>query len=746
MKRENLNSEAIDLRTFIQKNYTEYTGDHSFLTSSTERTKNIWNKVLELIKQELSKGILDLDVNIPATISSHAPGFIDKVNEVIFGLQTDAPLKRAIKPLGGIRLVEKAAESYGYKVNPQVSEIFYKYRKTHNDGVFSVYTAEQRLLRSQHIVTGLPDNYGRGRIIGDYRRLALYGVDKLIKEKKLALKNYNPEMTEENMLLREEVFEQILALEEIRKMAASYGFDVSKPAIDTKEVIQWVYFAYLAAVKQQDGAAMSMGRIDAFIDIYAEADLKSGKYNESQIQEMVDDFVIKLRLVRHLRPPEYNELFAGDPTWVTMVLGGTGLDGRNMVTKTSYRFLHTLSNLGPAPEPNLTVLWGEKLPMNWKHYCAEQSIKSSSIQYENDDLMKPYYGDDYGIACCVSGMTIGKDMQLFGARVNIVKVLLLAINGGKDEPIGQGNDSYQGGKVVIPGLEALNQHEFLEFSEVWSRYVQLLDWLAERYVSIMNVIHFSHDKYNYESAEMALHDENVRRFMAFGAAGLSVVVDSLSAIKFAKVKPIWNAHGVAEKFEITGDYPKYGNDDDQVDQIAVDVVKEFITALRRYKTYRNSIPTLSILTITSNVVYGQATGATPDGRDSGVSFAPGANPMHGRDVNGAIASLNSVAKIPYKYCQDGVSNTFSMVPDSLGKNFIEQADNLVQLLDGYFVGKGGHHLNVNVLNREMLLDAQIHPENYPQLTIRVSGYAVLFNRLNKIQQDEVIARTFHERL
>lgn len=739
--------EDIEVRDFVQRNYTPYTGDESFLEGPTERTKSLWAKTSELIKKELEKGIMDLDVNTPSSITSHEAGYIDQENEVIVGLQTDEPLKRGIKPNGGIRLVEKAAKDYGYEIPEEVSEIYYNIRKTHNDGVFSAYSDQIRLLRSKHIITGLPDNYGRGRIIGDYRRLPLYGVDKLIKDKQNFLKNFSEEMDEFNIRLREETFEQIKALEDMKKMAQMYGHDISVPAKDSKEAVQWLYYAYLAAVKEQDGAAMSFGRVDAFLDIYFEKDLEEGNYTEAELQEFVDDFVIKLRIVRHLRPPEYNALFAGDPTWVTLVLGGTGLDGRNLVTKTSFRFLNTLSNLGPAPEPNLTVVWGDKVSESWKKYCAKQSIISSSIQYENDDLMKPYYGDDYGIACCVSGMAIGKEMQFFGARANAAKVLLLAINGGKEEPISHGSDhDHDGGDVVIPGLEPMNKAEYLSYDEVWPRFVQLMDWLAESYVNAMNTIHYMHDKYHYESAQMAMHDSHVKRYMAFGLAGLSVVADALSAIKYAKVKPIWNDKGVAERYEIEGDFPKFGNDDDRVDEIAVAITKEFITALRRYETYRDSIHTLSILTITSNVVYGNATGATPDGRESGVPFAPGANPMHGRDENGAVASLNSVAKIPYEYCQDGVSNTFSIVPGSLGKTQEEQIENLVQLMDGYFVGKGAHHLNVNVLNRETLKDAQEHPEKYPQLTIRVSGYAVLFNRLSKAQQDEVIARTFHNSL
>jgi len=738
--------QVVDLRDFIQRNYVPYDGGESFLTPATRRTEKMWQQVSRLMQEERKKGILDLDVATPSTITSHEPGFIDQKNERIVGLQTDAPLKRAIKPNGGVRLVEKAAAAYGYSIPPEVVAIFEKYRKTHNDGVFSAYNDEIRLLRRKHIITGLPDNYGRGRIIGDYRRVPLYGTDYLIAEREEALRGISRAMNEENIRMREEVSEQIQALKDMATMASGYGFDISQGATNSQEAIQWLYFAYLAAVKQQDGAAMSFGRVDAFLDIYIERDLEQKKFTEEQIQEMIDDFVIKLRMIRHLRPPEYDALFAGDPTWVTMVLGGTGLDGRSMVTKTSYRLLHTLTNLGPAPEPNLTVLWGEKLPPVWKRYCARQSIESSAIQYENDDLMKQYYGDDYGIACCVSGMTIGKDMQFFGARANLAKVLLLAINGGKDEPLTHDKSGrHPGGDIVIPDMPALNQHKTLQYEEVWPRFVRLMDWLAERYVATMNVIHYMHDKYNYESAEMALHDPKVRRFMAFGIAGLSVVVDGLSAIRYAQVKPIWNKDGVAENYEIKGDYPKFGNDDDRVDQMAVEIVREFINALRRYSTYREAIHTLSVLTITSNVVYGKATGATPDGRASGVPFAPGANPMHGRDSHGALASLNSVAKIPYDDCMDGVSNTFSVVPDSLGKSQSEQVANLAQMLDGYFVGKGGHHLNVNVLNQAMLKDAQTNPEKYPQLTIRVSGYAVLFNRLSKEQQDEVIARTFHKR-
>jgi formate C-acetyltransferase len=740
-------SQAIDVRDFVHLNITPYNGDESFLAPATQRTLNIWSQILELIKQEKEKGILDLDVNTPSDITTHAPGYIDQGNEIIVGLQTDKPLKRSIKPFGGIRLVQKAAESYGYEIPKSVVEIYEKYRKTHNDGVFSVYTDEQKLLRKKHVLTGLPDNYSRGRIIGDYRRIPLYGTTALIEYKKKDLDTLKGSMSNDEIQLREEVFEQIKALEQMTEMAKGYGYDISIPAKDSKEAIQWLYFGYLAAVKQQDGAAMSMGRIDSFLDIFIENDLKKGIFNESQIQEMIDDFVIKLRIVRHLRAPEYDQLFAGDPTWVTMVLGGTDLNGRNLVTKTSFRFLHTLTNLGPAPEPNLTVLWSKNIPLPWKRYCAKQSVLSSSIQYENDDLMKQYYGDDYGISCCVSGMAIGKEMQFFGARCNLAKTLLLAINGGKEEAIThEGEDKTEGGEDIIKNFEGLKSKEYLDYDEVWTKFLASIDWVAKKYVEVMNVIHYMHDKYYYESAEMALHDLHVKRNMAFGAAGLSIVADSLSAIKYAKVKPIWNSKGVASEFKIEGDFPKFGNNDDRVDQIAVQIIKEFIKALRKYPVYRDSKHVLSILTITSNVVYGNATGATPDGRKSGIPFAPGANPMHGRDSNGAIASLNSVAKLPYEDSVDGISNTFSIVPTSLGKDINEQIDNLVSLYDGYFIGKGAHHLNTNVLNRETLIDAQNHPEKYPQLTIRVSGYAVLFNKLSRQQQNEVIARTFHNRM
>ena len=747
----------IDVRDFIQRNYTAYLGDEQFLAKPTERTKKVWSKLFNLITEEHKKGVLGIDTKTPSSITSHPVGYIDKENEVIVGLQNTSPLIRNMIPNGGIKLVERAAKAYGYEVDPQVVEIFTKYRKSHNDGVFSVYTKEQRLLRSKHILTGLPDNYSRGRIIGDYRRVALYGIDRLLTDRQEFLDGFSSEMTEEHIRLREEIWEQMKALKETKEMAAMYGFDISKPATNVKEAIQWIYFGYLAVAKQQDGAAMSIGRLDTFIDIYAERDLAEGTFTEEQIQEMIDDFVIKLRAIRFLRTPEYNQLFAGDPNWVTLAIGGSGIDGRPIVTKTAFRFLHTLTNLGPAPEPNLTVLWSKLLPDSWKHYCMKQSISSSSIQYENDDLMKKNFGDDYAIACCVSAMKIGKDMQLFGARANLAKALLLAINGGREEPLLPPEEKTEeqpledveyteGGDIIIPGMAPLTDKEYLDFADVWPQFLKVLDWLAERYVNTMNVIHYMHDKYHYESAELGLHDPEVRRLIAFGAAGLSIVADSLSAIKYAKVKPILNSKGVAERYEITGDFPKYGNDDKRVDLIAQEITRRFIEDLRKYSVYRNATHTLSILTITSNVVYGNATGATPDGRPSGMPFAPGANPMHGRDSHGAIASLNSVANLRYDDCMDGISNTFSIVPGSLGKSDTEQVANLTQLLDGYFIGKEAHHLNVNVLNRDTLLDAQKHPENYPQLTIRVSGYAVIFNNLSKKQQDEVISRTFHTQI
>ncbi|SEF87222.1 formate C-acetyltransferase [Caloramator fervidus] len=726
--------EDIDVRDFIQKNYTPYYGDSSFLAGPSERTKKVWEKAKGLLLEEIKKGVLDVDTDTISGINAYKPGYLDRENEVIVGFQTDAPLKRIVNPWGGIRMAVNAAKAYGYEVNPKIVEIFTKYRKTHNQGVFDAYTDEMRLARKSGVITGLPDAYGRGRIIGDYRRLPLYGADFLIEKKKEDRQKLNKTMTDEVIRLREELTEQIKALEELKEMAASYGYDVSRPAKDAKEAVQWLYFAYLAAIKQQNGAAMSLGRVSTFLDIYIERDLQRGIITEEEAQELIDQFVIKLRLARHLRTPEYNELFAGDPTWVTEAIGGMGEDGRTLVTKTSYRFLHTLINLGPAPEPNMTVLWSVNLPENFKKFCAEISIKTDSVQYENDDVMRPIFGDDYAIACCVSAMKVGKQMQFFGARANLAKALLYAINGGVDEVL----------KVQVGPKMDLPQGEYLDYDDVMKRFEKTMAWLAELYVNTMNVIHYMHDKYAYESLQLALHDTDVERLMAFGIAGLSVTVDSLSAIKYAKVKPI-REDGIAVDFEIEGDYPKFGNDDDRVDKIAVEIVEKFINELKKHKTYRNAIHTLSVLTITSNVVYGKKTGSTPDGRKKGEPFAPGANPMHGRDINGALASLNSVAKIPYSCCMDGISNTFSIIPEALGKNLDDRISNLVAILDGYF-SQGAHHLNVNVLNREMLEDAMEHPEKYPSLTIRVSGYAVNFARLTREQQLEVIKRTFHERI
>jgi formate C-acetyltransferase len=725
----------VNVRDFIQKNYTPYEENESFLTGATEKTQALWNQVKELMKVEREKGILDTDTEVVSTITSHHPGYINRELEQIVGLQTEKPLKRAIMPFGGIRVVKDSLEAYGYQLNPQTAEIFTKYRKTHNDGVFDAYTREMRLVRHYGVVTGLPDAYGRGRIIGDYRRVPLYGVDSLIEDKKAQLESLDLNVMDEDIIrLREEISEQIKALFELKEMAASYGFDISHPAANAKESVQWLYLAYLAAVKEQNGAAMSIGRISAFLDIYFERDLQQGKITESELQELIDHFVMKLRMVRFLRTPDYNQLFSGDPTWVTECIGGISEDGRPLVTKTSFRMLHTLDNLGAAPEPNLTVLWSERLPDNFKHYCAKVSINTSSIQYENDDLMRPYWGDDYAIACCVSAMRIGKQMQYFGARVNLAKCLLYAINGGKDE---------SSGEQVAPGFAPIVS-EYLNYNEVWSKFERMMAWLAKTYINTLNVIHYMHDKYCYERLEMALHDRDVFRTMACGIAGLSVVADALSAIKYAKVKVLRNETGLAVDYQIEGDFPKYGNNDDQVDDIAVHLVTRFMSELRKYKTYRNAIPTQSVLTITSNVVYGKKTGNTPDGRKAGEPFAPGANPMHGRDTKGAIASLASVAKIPYDQCQDGISNTFSIVPSALGKVEEDQVNNLVGMLDGYF-HDSGHHLNVNVMNREMLLDAMDRPELYPQLTIRVSGYAVNFIKLTREQQLDVVKRTFHER-
>lgn len=725
----------VDVRNFIQTNYMPYEGDESFLAGATDRTQTLWSKVTDLMAQERQAGILDVDTTIGSSITSHAPGYIDRTLEQIVGLQTDKPLKRAIMPLGGIRVVKASLEAYGYHLDPATEEIFTHYRKTHNDGVFDGYTREMRLARHSGVITGLPDAYGRGRIIGDYRRVPLYGVDRLISDKKTQLESLEIDVIDADTIqLREELNEQIKALSELKQMAASYGFDLGHPAGNAREAVQWLYLAYLAAVKEQNGAAMSLGRISTFLDIYFERDLKRGIATESELQELIDHFVMKLRMVRFLRTPDYNELFSGDPTWVTEAIGGVGEDGRPLVTRTSFRVLNTLTTLGPAPEPNLTVLWSERLPRAFKRYCAKVSVQTSSIQYENDDLMRPYWGDDYAIACCVSAMRIGKQMQFFGARVNLAKCLLYAINGGKDE---------KSGEQIGAEYEPLKT-DYLEYNEVMKKLDHMMDWLAKTYINTLNVIHDMHDKYCYERLEMALHDRDVFRTMACGIAGLSVVVDSLSAIKYAKVKVIRNAEGLAIDYETEGDFPKYGNNDDRVDQIAVDLVKSFMNKLRQHKTYRNATPTQSVLTITSNVVYGKKTGSTPDGRKSGEPFAPGANPMHGRDSKGAIASLASVAKLPYAYAQDGISNTFSIIPGALGKTESDRTTNLVGMLDGYF-HDGGHHINVNVLNRDMLLDAMDHPEQYPQLTIRVSGYAVNFIKLTREQQLDVIKRTFHER-
>jgi formate C-acetyltransferase len=727
----------VDVRNFIQLNVTPYEGDGSFLAGPTERTARLWKKVLDLFKAEREKGgVLDIDTHTVSTITSHAPGYIDRSLEQIVGLQTDAPLKRSIMPFGGIRMVKQSCEAYGYALDPEVEKIFTQYRKTHNQGVFDVYTKEMLLARKAGIITGLPDAYGRGRIIGDYRRVPLYGVDFLIAQKEAELALLDEDVFLDELIRdREELREQIYALNDLKQMVASYGYDISHPATTAKEAIQWLYFAYLAAVKEQNGAAMSLGRVSTFLDIYIERDLQEGRLNEEEAQELIDHFVMKLRLVKFLRTPEYDALFSGDPTWVTEAVGGVSVDGRPLVTKNSFRILHTLENLGPAPEPNLTVLWSVHLPENFKAYCAQLSIKTSSIQYENDDLMRPIYGDDYGIACCVSAMRIGKQMQFFGARANLAKALLYAINGGKDEHL----------KLQVAPMFAPITSEYLDYDEVMQRYDQILDWLAKLYINTLNVIHYMHDKYCYERLEMALHDREIIRTMACGVAGLSVVTDSLSAIKYAKVKAIRDEEGLAVDFAIEGDYPKYGNNDDRVDQIAVQLVKTFMQKLRQHKTYRHSIPTQSILTITSNVVYGKKTGNTPDGRRAGEPFAPGANPLHGRDRKGAIASLNSVAKLPYQHALDGISNTFSIVPKALGRDEESRVKNLVAMLDAYFM-KDAHHLNVNVLDREVLLDAMDHPERYPQLTIRVSGYAVNFIKLTREQQEEVIRRTFHESL
>ncbi len=730
--------DEINVRDFIQHNYTPYEGDSSFLTKPTEKTKKLWDEVLELYKKEHNSkgGVLDIDTKTPSTITAHEAGYIDKDLEDIVGLQTDAPLKRSIMPFGGIRIVEKACAAYDKKVDDKVEEIFHNYRKTHNDGVFDAYTPDIRAARSSHLITGLPDGYGRGRIIGDYRRVALYGIDVLIEEKNQELDVLNTDnMTEEVIRSREETREQIKALNELKEMAAKYGFDISKPATNAKEAVQWLYFGYLGAIKSQDGAAMSLGRTSTFLDIYFERDLENGVITEEEAQEIMDHFVMKLRLVRFLRTPEYNELFSGDPVWVTESIGGMGIDGRTLVTKNSFRLLHTLENLGPAPEPNMTVLWSTRLPEGFKKFTTNLSIKTSSIQYENDDLMRITLGDDYGIACCVSPMKIGKQMQFFGARANLAKTLLYAINGGKDEKTG---------KQVTPLFQPITS-EYLNYDEVMQKFDQMMDYVAKIYIKALNAIHYMHDKYCYEAIEMALHDKDIVRTMACGIAGLSVVADSLSAIKYAKVKVIRDETGLAIDYEIEGDFPKFGNDDDRVDQIAVDVTKAFLNKLRKHQTYRNSKHTLSILTITSNVVYGKATGNTPDGRRAGAPFGPGANPLHGRDVNGAIAVMNSIAKLPFDSAEDGISFTFSITPNTLGKSDEEKIDNLVNMLDGYFT-QTGHHINVNVFDRALLLDAMDHPEKYPQLTIRVSGYAVNFTKLTREQQLDVVNRTIHEKI
>ena len=724
----------VNVRNFIQKNYTPYSGDESFLSPISEKTAIVWAEAGELIKEEIKKGIIDVEVNAVSGINNFAPGYIDRENEVIVGLQTDAPLKRIVNPFGGMRNAESALEQYGYKLNPEIEKHFKLYRKTHNDGVFDAYPKRTRLARTAGLLTGLPDAYGRGRIVGDYRRVPLYGTDFLIEEKKKDLDMLDGPMTDERIRLREEVQMQIRALNEMKEMALTYGCDISKPAENAHEAVQNLYMAYLAGTKENNGAATSLGRTSTFLDIYIQRDIERGILTEEGAQELIDQFIIKLRLIRHLRTPEYNELFGGDPTWVTESIGGMGVDGRTLVTKNSFRYLHTLTNLGTAPEPNLTVLWSRALPKAFKDYCAGMSIATDSIQYENDDIMRPMYGDDYCIACCVSAMAVGKQMQFFGARANLAKSLLYAINGGVDEVKGI---------KVVPDIEK-DDDEVLEYSKVLGNYKKVLAYVAELYVDTINIIHYMHDKYAYESSQMALHDTLVERLAAFGVAGLSIAADSLSAIKFAKVKPVRNENGITVDFEVEGEFPKYGNDNDLVDDIAVELVSYFSAELKKHPMYRGAAHTLSALTITSNVMYGKKTGSTPDGRHAGEPFAPGANPMHGRDANGALASLNSVAKIPYRaVCQDGISNTFSIVPTALGKTDESRVKNLVSILDGYFA-QGAHHLNVNVMNREVLEDAMEHPEKYPTLTIRVSGYAVNFNRLSREQQLEVIKRTFHE--
>ena len=726
----------VNVSDFIQSNYSSYDGDSSFLKGTTDKTDRIWEKCSELLKEELKKHVLDIETDKVSGINEFDPGYISEDDDVVVGLQTDKPLKRIVNPYGGIRMVYQELNAYGYKLNEEIDCYFNKYRKTHNQGVFDAYTDDIKKARHVGLLTGLPDAYGRGRIIGDYRRIALYGIDFLIEEKQKDLKELTGDMNDELIRLREEVSMQINALNEIKDMGKSYGFDLSRPAENSKEAVQWLYFGYLAAVKENNGAAMSLGRVDAFLDIYFERDLKNGLISEEEIQEIIDNFIIKLRLVRHLRTPDYDELFSGDPTWVTCSIGGVNEEKKSMVTKTSYRLLHTLTNLDPAPEPNMTVLWSSNLPEDFKKYCAKLSIETDSIQYENDDVMRPIYGDDYAIACCVSAMREGKDMQFFGARCNLAKALLYSINGGVDEVKGD---------KILENIEK-NEEDILTYDVVRKSYFKVLERVAKTYADAMNIIHYMHDKYAYEKGQMALHDTRVNRLMAYGVAGLSVVADSLSAIKYAKVKPVRNEDGVAIDFSIEGDFPKYGNDDDRVDDLAKEVLEKFYEGLKKHKCYRDANPTLSVLTITSNVVYGKKTGSTPDGRKKGEPFAAGANPMHGRDKNGALASLNSVAKLDYQNCcRDGISNTFSIVPTTLGKTKEEQINNLVGILDGYFI-QNAHHLNVNVLTRETLIDAMNNPEKYPLLTIRVSGYAVRFNRLTREQQEEVIKRTFHEKM
>ena len=726
--------DEINVRDFIQKNYREYTGDAAFLAEATPRTKALMKKLQALFTIERQfGGVLDIDTTTVSSLTSYSPGYLDKENELIVGLQTNRPLKRGVNPFGGIRMARQACEAYGYKLSAKIEEEF-QYRTTHNDGVFRAYTDEMRLARRSHVITGLPDAYGRGRIIGDYRRVALYGVDRLIAEKKKDKAQIGANiLLADQVRQEEELYQQIAFLGYMKEMAAMYGCDISEPASNAREAIQWTYFAYLGAIKEQNGAAMSLGRVSTFFDIYIERDLEAGILTEEGAQELMDDFVMKLRMARHLRTPEYNELFGGDPMWITEAVGGVGEDGRTLVTKNSFRVLNTLYTLGSSPEPNLTILWSKELPENFKRFCAKVSADTDSIQYENDDLMRPIYGDDYAIACCVSAMKVGKQMQFFGARCNLAKLLLIAINGGYDTTSG----IHIGPQMPVMDVEKL------DFDEVMERYQIYIEWLSHLYVNTMNVIHYMHDKYAYEKTQMALHDTNVERFMAFGIAGLSVVADSLSAIKFANVAPVKNAEGFITDFVTTGNFPKYGNDDDRVDLIAKDMAHRMITELRKTPTYRNAIHTLSVLTITSNVAYGKHTGATPDGREASAPFAPGANPMHNREENGALASLNSVAKISYDDCRDGISNTFSITPEALGRTEDERVSNLVAILDGYF-GKMAHHINVNVMNRETLMKAYENPEAYPNLTIRVSGYAVNFSKLSREQQREVISRTFHE--